>query len=352
MRPDHPVMRRIQQVVVGGEGFGLALHSRGPGLQHLPQALHDVADLAFRVEDDAAAMGQVRAGTIQHEHVREAWRGDAQIGPRLILPPQAAHADAIAPGDLHRRQHALGVEPGRQHQDIRRMRHPVAGHDRVGGDPLHRAGYQIDVRAGQHLVPMIVAQHPLAVGRIGRHDLGQQFGIVADLPLDIGDQVFPELLVGRVQRLVRRRPGRIGVQRRMQPVGRRPQQLEPVPLRIERDELQRRRFPLAHILMIVRIGHGPVRGPLEDRQMRDIPRDRGCHLHPGRAGADHRHALAGQIDALVPARGVERRPGEVRQPGNVRDLRLVELPDRGDEGIRLDRFSRSILLLDRNQPLA
>ena len=60
----------------------------------------------------------------------------------------------------------------------------------------------------------------------------------------------------------------------------------------------------------------------------------GRDLEAARAGADHRHALAGEVDRVVPARRVERRTGEVVLPGDVGNVRTVELTDRGDHGAR------------------
>ena len=56
------------------------------------------------------------------------------------------------------------------------------------------------------------------------------------------------------------------------------------------------------------------------------------------AGADDGDALAGQIDGVVPPGRVERRPGEALPPLDVRQLRAVELADRADHGIGLERL--------------
>ena len=50
----------------------------------------------------------------------------------------------------------------------------------------------------------------------------------------------------------------------------------------------------------------------------------GAIWKPLAPGADEREARAADVDARVPTRGVERRPGEVVHAGDVGEVRLVE----------------------------
>ena len=62
-------------------------------------------------------------------------------------------------------------KPGRQHQHIGRPELSGPRDDTIRRDPLDRIRHQIDIVPGQHFVPVIVPQHPLAVRRIRRHHL-------------------------------------------------------------------------------------------------------------------------------------------------------------------------------------
>src|SRR3954465_2450149 len=62
MGPDHAGAFLVQQMVVGVVDVLADFQRAVALLDHLPQRLADVADLAFVVEDDAAAMRQVGVG--------------------------------------------------------------------------------------------------------------------------------------------------------------------------------------------------------------------------------------------------------------------------------------------------
>lgn len=85
--------------------------------------------------------------------------------------------------------------------------------------------------------------------------------------------------------------------------------------------------------LAVATGKHPRRGALEDRQLADPGLDRRDDLGGGGAGADHRHALAGQVEVVVPAGGVEDLAGEAAQSGQVGDLRVGERSGGGDDGV-------------------
>ncbi len=74
----------------------------------------------------------------------------------------------------------------------------------------------------------------------------------------------------------------------------------------------------------------PDRSPLVDAKVTHNRSDRRNHLDRGRAGADDRDALAGQIVVVVPARGVHGRALELRQPLDLRSLGDRQPPRHGD----------------------
>src|SRR5271157_2871765 len=55
----------------------------------------------------------------------------------------------------------------------------------------------------------------------------------------------------------------------------------------------------------VELGHDPGRRALEDAEPSDLLRDRRDHLDCAGAGPDHADALAGELEGVVPAGGVE-----------------------------------------------
>src|SRR6185369_17677154 len=111
---------RVEPLVVGGEYLRPAFDRRVAVTQERGEAAHDVADLAFRVEDDAARVREVRAGAVETEEVREARHRDPQVRARLVAPALAQPL-APAPDDVHRPQESVRVEPGREDDDVDRM---------------------------------------------------------------------------------------------------------------------------------------------------------------------------------------------------------------------------------------
>src|SRR5262245_32237529 len=101
MAPDERAVPGIEALVLRVLHGGPALHRRVAAADHRGEAAHDVADLAFRVEDDAARMREVRAGPVQAEEVREARDRDAEVRLRL-LAPLLAQRRAAAADHLHR----------------------------------------------------------------------------------------------------------------------------------------------------------------------------------------------------------------------------------------------------------
>ena len=87
--------------------------------------------------------------------------------------------------------------------------------------------------------------------------------------------------------------------------------------------------------------HHPRGGALVELQRRDVLDDLGHDLDGAGAGADHRDALAGEVDAVVPLRGVER--GARRSSSRALELgdqRDVQTAGAGDQELRDELAAR------------
>ncbi len=96
---------------------------------------------------------------------------------------------------------------------------------------------------------------------------------------------------------------------------------------------------VGHRVVVVGGRPHPGRGPLEEQQLADDRGDLGHELHGAGAGADHRHALPGQIDVVIPPGRVERRALEGAEAGDRRrQVGPVELAHRTDDGVGHDHL--------------
>lgn len=77
--------------------------------------------------------------------------------------------------------------------------------------------------------------------------------------------------------------------------------------------------------------HHPGRGALVELEFGDLTDDLGHDLNGAGPGADHRDALAGKVDVVVPPRGMESGAAEFVQPVEVRNQRDVQPAGTGDE---------------------
>ena len=93
-------------------------------------------------------------------------------------------------------------------------------------------------------------------------------------------------------------------------VGSGPQHQESVPPSVERQVAHRPAHAVADFVVVHRIREHPLGGALEYGEVLDVVGDRGRDLEAAGAGADERDPLAGQVDRVVPGRGVKRRPLE------------------------------------------
>ena len=94
-----------------------------------------------------------------------------------------------------------------------------------------------------------------------------------------------------------------------------------------------------HALVVHRVRHHPLRGALEDREVFDVRRDRRRDLEAACAGAEQGEAHAAVVEALGPARRVERRPGEVVDAVDVGQLRDVQRADARDHETGFERLA-------------
>ena len=89
----------------------------------------------------------------------------------------------------------------------------------------------------------------------------------------------------------------------------------------------------------VELGQAPDRRALEDGQVRDVAGDRRDHLHRRCPGADDRHPLAGEVDVVVPARGVHDGAGELVDAVDLGELGLGQHSGRAHDVAGRDRVA-------------
>ena len=314
-----------------------------------PSARRSFRQLGHPVDVLLDRYGHVRqdgraAGSGEHEEVREPGGHQAQVSGRsgdpLLLERQAIPAGHVRPyqGAGH------GVEAGGVHDGVETERF-VRRLDAVLGDADDRFLAQVDepdVRQVEGLEVAGVETRPLGTEVVATR--AQRLGGLrvvhrrADL---LPDHLGHDVVGGRVHALVGEDvedaeqlallPGRLEplaadllASGAGEDVGRldghpaaRPPGGVPVGVAVLVQLLQR----LGRGRAVVR-RDGEVRGALEDRELARLEGDERDGLDAGRAGADDRDPLAGEVDALVrPAAGEVDRPGETSGPFDVRRLR-------------------------------
>ena len=178
---------------------------------------------------------------------------------------------------------------------------------------------------------MVVAQHALAIGRIVRRRLADQFRIVTDFGGNVCLKLLANLGVLRVERMGLIWPVGIHLKHRVEPVRRRPEQLKPEPFGVKRDVLEHPFLVVGDGLEIERVGHRPMWRTLQNGQFAHRRGDRRADLHTAGAGPDHADAFAGYIDRMIPAGGVECRRAEILKARDGGVLRLVKLACGADQ---------------------
>ena len=283
------------------------------------------------------------AGTGDVEQVRKARRHQAQVVQRpaapFVLDAQAAAATQV---ELHQGA-GHGVEAGGQHQrvecELPAARTQPAGGD--GGDALFAHVDQAHIRPVEAGVVAAVHAQALARDRLLRaqqrsggrvahgladlaaHELGRQC---------VGAQVGQQVGIGAQQAeaadapaffeqgLARRRQGRqrrLGAHRQFAAEAAAHAPVAGAKAGVVGLDA---RFSLGVLRAVV--GRHRVRGgALEHRQRLGLLCDQRDHLHRRRAGADHGHAAAAEIDRLMrPGRRMQHRPGKSIEAGKRRHV--------------------------------
>jgi hypothetical protein len=269
----------------------------------------------------------VGVGSIQHEEVRKAAHGDAEIGLR-IQTPTIVQAFAAKPDDIETREVAAGLETRRQHQRVD-IDHPTASGDHCcRGDPLDRIRHEFDVRTLHCHIVFFAEQDALAPERIPRSQR-----IAHCLVLDVSPQkVFRQLLNHRHPRVV---GGQRGVVVLHLP--------QPPPLAQRGPRNPAESGALVSAVWPILFGHHPRWRALEYRQLRCGGCKFGDDLYPAGPGTDDRNPLAGQVDARVPLRGVHEVAGEFRDALDIGIPCRTEQTHRADDDVRNQGLTRTKL---------
>ena len=320
-------------------------------LAHGRQHPHDVVAVGLeRVGEVEAATTALRAR--DDEQVREALAVQAEEGLRAFLLPLPLQRAAVAPGDHVERGGRHPLEAGGVDQHVERVLHAVVHHAALV-DLAHADGrgvHEVHVRQVERGQVLVVEGRALAaVGVEGLqrrcrlrvlhdrvharanllHDaevgvellvqqlLHRQRALVLLALLELGDLAGEVVVVGLDGGAAGRdlREARAPCPRPTGLVG------PGLDLLLRGGALvahvHRRRRALEH----VQLAH-------DLRELRD-------HLHGGGAGADDAHALALQVDMVVPARGVEGLALELAHALDAREL------GRGEDAVRQDHEARA-----------
>ena len=314
-------------------------------------AVHHVAHLALGEPDDAAVDDDVRVRPVEHEEVREARHGDAEVGAGVAVPAPV-EVDAVAADDLHRRQELRRLEAGAVEEHVELVQLAVDGDDALGHDLLDARRRQRDVVAVQRRGPRaVVDDDPLGRRRVLRQRLLQQVGPLRVLRHERLGQQLAQHVVALADRPRLVGPVRVDLGHRAQQLGRSSRTARSGTTGGSTARGASRYWkPCGHLVAVVRHRELPVRRALEDLQVLDLLGDDRRELGRAAAGADDADALAGEVDVVVPAGRVERRPGERLAALDLRQLRPVELADGADHGVGLDVRLLAVLVDRAHRP--
>ena len=305
---------------VGVLGLGQHLDARGSGVDHLADRAHQV--LHLRLDDeDRAGVADAGVGPGDDEEVGEAGHGRAEVGAGELVP-DVREAYAVAPAHVVGDQAVGGVVAGGEDDHVEVEVLTRGGDDArlvEAGDAVG-AVVQGGVRRRQRGIERVGQDDPLAADRVVRRDLGAQLR-VRHLGLDVAqglalrDPLEQPAAVLEADDPGLELPVDRGAQRALE--GTQPQQPP-----LERGE------------DAVRAGEHPVGAALEDVELRDLGLDRGDDLGGARARPDDRDPLAGEVDVVVPAVGVEGVAREVVEAGERRHDRRAQRAGRVDDEAR------------------
>ena len=196
----------------------------------------------------------------------------------------------------------------------------------------------------------VVADAALGSRRVLRDDVWKQIGAITELGRDVLREEQAHHVVHLAHRPLRRTVGRVDRDVGQRAVAHRPEDAESVELAVGGHVRVQPPEPVGDRIVVVG-GRGDPRGrPLEHRQLADDRGDLGDQLHRARAGADHGHALAREIDRRIPAGRMERRTGEAVAALDVRVPRLVELTHGADDRVGNERLLGTVGPPDVHRP--
>ena len=159
-----------------------------------------------------------------------------------------------------------------------------------GRTSVRPPGHDLDVRLRQRRIPLVGRQDALAADAVVRRELLPQLRVL-DLLAHVGHRdPLEQLPDGAVAELEDEGLARPVDPRAHRELGR-------------REEAVERSLPALHRPVAMR--DDPGRRALEHVQLGHLRLDLGDELDRGGAGADHGHALAGQVVVVVPLRRVE-----------------------------------------------
>ena len=152
-----------------------------------------------------------------HKEIGEVRHGNAEIGLRVVAVPDLVKARA-ASGDVEPRSHFGHFKTGRHHHNIGLpVRAFIA--DNLGlRKPRHALIMQGDMRLEQRVIPMIVEQDTLAIGRVIGQAFGDKLWPVGQLGVNIIGHFLPVAVIYPVHGARRMRPIRVFFQKWQQPV--------------------------------------------------------------------------------------------------------------------------------------
>ena len=213
----------------------------------------------------------------------------------------ASSVDAVATRDRHRSRERVGLETGRQHQDVQLVEATIVGAHATGFDPFDRVGHELGMGPLDRRVEVRRHDETLARGAVVGAQPLAEFGI-GDALLEVGDaHVLDHFDLRRVR-----------VHHRL---GEQAEELREVRVHL----LELARVASVGFLLLVGVRrillrHDPLRGSLEQRQVRDPIHDRGRDLHGGGAGPDDADTCAVNLTSWSQRALWKMAPAKVSRP--------------------------------------
>ncbi len=273
-------------------------------------------------------MPEVGVRPVEEEAVGEVGDGDAEVGVRTARP-RVGEGPAAPPHHRDVTEEVGRLEAGPEHDDVGVVARARRSDRPVGADPDDRLVDHRHVGSEERRVPLVGDEDPLAPDRVVGHDgaLGER----------LRDDVRPQLR------------GEQGGHAPAQPApfaeGEPPGLHHPVgpPAQgpLGRRHLGQHSSPDALVGAVV-LGRHVARRALEDGDRGRLPGERWDELDGARPAADDGDPLAGDVDGVVPARGVPPPAGEALEALEARHVGAVELAAGEDDDRGLERAGRAV----------